>query len=73
MDPVTGTLLATLGTSLLKDIFSPPPSGPSAQEQQILALLQRQQQAQAAQQKAWLIGGALVGVGLLAFVLVSRK
>jgi len=72
MDPVTGTLLATLGTSLLKDIFSPPaPAGPS--QAQILAMLQQQQKEQQAQQRAWLIGGALVGVGILAFVLVARK
>lgn len=73
MDPITGTLLATLGTSLLKDLFSSSsaPSGPS--QAQILAMLQAQQAQQAAaQERMWLIGGGIAVFGLLAFM-ISRK
>jgi hypothetical protein len=72
MDPITASLFGTLGTAFLKDIFSPAaPAGPT--QAQILAMLQRQQQQQAQQRNAWLIGGGLVAVGLVAFMLVSRK
>lgn len=72
MDPATATILTSLGTSFLANIFGPAqPPGPT--QAQILAALQRQQQEQAAARQAWLIGGGLVGVGLIAFLLISRK
>jgi len=74
MDPATITLLTGLGTNLLTNLFGggqQQQQGPS--QAQILALLERQRQEREASQRAWLIGGGLVAVGLVAFLVVSRK
>lgn len=72
MDPATATLLTTIGTTVLSSIFGPSqPQGPT--QAQILAALERKRQEDAATRQAWLIGGGLVGVGLIAFLLISRK
>lgn len=72
MDPITASLVTSLGTSLVSSIFRPPaPSGPS--EAEILALLEAQRRRQEAQRNAWLIGGGIAAAGLIAYLLISRK
>jgi hypothetical protein len=70
MDPATASIITTLAPALLSSIFAPGQSGPT--QAQIQAALERQRREEA-QRNAWLIGGALVGLGILGFVLVARK
>jgi len=68
LDPVSGTILTGLGTTLINDIFKPPaPAGPTPD--QIAALL-AQQKAQSDQRTILAI--ALVGGAALTAITLSR-
>jgi hypothetical protein len=76
LDPITATLVTTLGSNLLANVFGirPTPSaapGPSAA--QIAAALAEQQRQADARRNAWLIGLGLAAAGVVAFVALRRK
>lgn len=72
MDPITAGVITNLGSSFLSSLLQPPaPAGPT--QAQIAAALEQRRREDEKARTAWLIGGGLVAVGVLGYVLLSRK
>jgi hypothetical protein len=73
LDPITATVVTTLGGDLIKSLLGGG-SSPGLTPAQIAAIQQQQRAAaDGASRQAWMIGLGLAAVGVVAVVLISRR